>query len=149
MRETRVASLTYTDRAGRLVSAPMATQEFDDPATVFFLIHRASDKVAAIVARPMVNVAYASDSGWVSLSGTARVNDDRELLGKLWDPAASAFLSGGPDDPDSTVLEVDAQTAHYWDSPGKVSMVVEVAKGLLTDAQPDLGDDGVVDLGHS
>ena len=32
MRATRIAILTYEDDAGRLVSTPMGTQDFDDPS---------------------------------------------------------------------------------------------------------------------
>ena len=94
MRETRIAILTYEDDAGRLVSTPMGTQDFEDPSTVWFITEADSDKVAAITARPRVNVAYASDAGWVSLSGTAALNRDRAKLDELWDVSATAFMSG-------------------------------------------------------
>ena len=63
MRQTRIATLTYVDDAGRLVSTPMGTQDFDDPSTVWFITELDTDKVAAIRQRPDVNVAYASDKG--------------------------------------------------------------------------------------
>lgn len=146
MKETRIAILTYVDEQGRLVSTPMGTQEFDDPGTVHFLTPADTDKVRAIAAHPQVNVAYAAKDGWVSLSGTARRNDDQALLEELWDASASAFMPGGPDHPDSTLLTVIAETASYWESPGKAAMVVEMAKGVATDRTPDPGDSGTVSL---
>lgn len=146
MKDTRIAILTYVDEKGRLVSAPMGTQDFDDPGTVHFLTQGDSDKMSAIASSPHVNVAYSSDSGWVSLSGTARRNDDRGLLEELWSPAASAFLPGGPEDPQSTVLTVTAETASYWESPGKAAFVIEMAKGMATDHQAEPGDSGTVSL---
>lgn len=146
MKDTRIAILTYVDELGRLVSMPMGTQDFEDPGTVHFITHADSDKMAAIAANPSVNVAYSSGKGWVSLSGNAARNDDRALLEELWDPSASAFMDGGPEDPNSTLLTVTADSASYWESPGKVATVVKMAKGVVTGDDPDLGDTGTVTL---
>ena len=146
MKDTRIAILTYVDELGRLVSMPMGTQDFEDPGTVHFITHADSDKMAAIAANPSVNVAYSSGKGWVSLSGNAARNDDRALLEELWDPSASAFMDGGPEDPNSTLLTVTADSASYWESPGKVATVVKMAKGVVTGDDRDLGDTGTVNL---
>ena len=147
MRDTRIAVLTYEDEQGRLVSTPMGTQDFEDPSTVWFITEADSDKVQAITIRPRVNVHYASDKGWVSLSGTAALNRDRAKLEELWDPSASAFMEGGPDDPNSALLEVTGETAQLWESPGKVGMLVQMVKGLVSDDKPsDDSDAPVVQL---
>ena len=146
MQDARIATLTYVDDAGRLVSTPMGTQDLDDPGTVWFITDLESEKVAAIRQRPAVNVAYATDKGWVSLAGDAEVSTDRAKLEELWDPSASAFMSGGVDDPTSGLLKITADTAEYWESPGKVAMVVKLVKGLVSDDGPDPGDSGVVQL---
>lgn len=145
MRETRIAVLTHVED-GRLVSVPMGTQDLDDPGTIHFITAADTDKVRAITTHPAVNIAYATDDGWVSVSGTARRNDDRELLGRLWDASAGAFMEGGPDDANSTLITVTADTARYWTSPGTVATVVQLAKGLVSDGRPDLGDTGTVSL---
>ena len=68
------------------------------------------------------------------------------MLGRLWDASAGAFMEGGPDDPNSTLITVTADTARYWTSPGTVATVVQMAKGLVSDGRPDLGDTGTVSL---
>jgi len=147
MKATRIAILTYEDEQGRLVSTPLGTQDFEDPGTVWFITEADSDKVAAITARPRVNVAYASDEGWVSLSGNASLNRDRAKLEELWDASASAFMSGGPEDPNSALLEVNGDTAQLWESPGKIGMLVQMAKGLVSQDKPaDDSDAPVVTL---
>ena len=146
MEETRIAVLTYQSLAGALVSTPMGMQDFEDPATIWFITERSSDKVAALEADPRVNVSCNSKAGWVSLSGTAHVSDDQAKLKELWDASAGAFMSGGPEDPDNVLLRIDGDTAEYWESPGKVSAAIQVAKGLVTDSQPDLGDNDTVTL---
>lgn len=147
MKDTRIAILTYVDELGRLVSMPMGTQDFEDPGTVHFITHADSDKMAAIAANPSVNVAYSSGKGWVSLSGNAARNDDRALLEELWDPSASAFMDGGPEDPNSGLLEVTAETAQWWDTPGSVATVVALVKAKVTGDETDLGESGITTLG--
>ncbi|MDR7254360.1 general stress protein 26 [Nocardioides sp. BE266] len=146
MKDTRIAVLTYLSLEGTLVSTPMGTQDFVDPGTVWFLTERNTDKVHAIQADPRVNVSYSSGSGWVSLTGTATVSEDRAKLEELWDASAGVFMSGGPEDRSNVLLRIDGRTAEYWESPGKVAAAIQVAKGLIGDGQPDLGDNDTVDL---
>lgn len=146
MKDTRIAVLTYVGPGGSLVSTPMGMQDFEHPGTIWFLTERDTDKVRAIEADPRVNVSCHSDSGWVSLSGTATVSEDRAKLRELWDASAGAFMSGGPDDPDNVLLRIDGETAEYWESPGKVAIAVQMAKGLVSDDKPDLGDNATVRL---
>jgi general stress protein 26 len=146
MKDTRIAILTYLAGDGSLVSTPMGTQDFEDPGTVWFLTERDTDKVRAIRAEPRVNVSYSSDAGWVSLTGTARVSDDRAKLKQLWDASAGVFMTGGPEDESNVLLEVTGRSAEFWESPGKVASVIELAKGLVGRGTPDLGDNDVVDL---
>ena len=146
MKETRIAVLTYQSLAGALVSTPMGMQDFDDPGTTWFITQRSSDKVTALEADPRVNVSCSSKAGWVSLAGTAHVSDDTAKLKELWDASAGAFMSGGPEDPDNVLLRIHGDTAEYWESPGKVGVAIQMAKGLLTDSEPDLGDNDTVTL---
>ena len=146
MKDTRIAVLTYHSAEGALVSTPMGTQDFEHPSTVWLITERSTAKVHALAADPRVNVSYSAGSGWVSLSGTARLNEDRDKLRELWDASAGIFMSGGPDDEDNVLLEVTGSTAEYWESPGKVSMAVGLVMGLVSDAEPDLGDNDTVAL---
>lgn len=146
MRDTRIAVLTYVSQEGALVSTPMGTQDFEHPGTAWFLTERSSEKARALAADLRVNVAYSSDAGWVSLSGTAHVDDDRAKVHELWDASAGVFMSGGPEDADNVALRIDATTAEYWESPGKVTAALRLVKGLVTDAQPDLGDNDTIRL---
>ena len=146
MRDTRIAVLTYVSREGALVSTPMGVQDFEHPGTTWFLTELSSEKVQALQADPRVNVAYSSDAGWVSLSGTAQIERNRGKVEDLWDASSGAFMSGGPEDPDNVALRIDGTTAEFWESPGKVTAAVQLVKGLVTDQQPDLGDSGTIRL---
>lgn len=146
MRDARIAVLTYVSKEGLLVSTPMGVQDFEHPGTTWFLTEASSEKARALEADPRVNVAYSSDAGWVSLSGTAHVERNQGKVKDLWDASSGAFMSGGPEDPDSIALRIDATSAEYWESPGKISVAVQLVKGLVSDKQPDLGENDTVQL---
>ena len=146
MRDTRIAVLTYVSIEGSLVSTPMGTQDFETPGTVWFLTETDTDKVRAIGADDRVNVHYPSDAGWVSLTGTATLNRDRAKLEELWDASASAFMSGDASTPTNALLEVTASSLEYWESPGAVVTAFQMAKGVLTRSEPDLGDNETIQL---
>ena len=146
MESTRIASLTYLDSQGRLVATPMGTQSFEHPKTTYWITERDSDKVAHLRADPRVNVFYAGKDGYVSLTGTAAVVDDPARLKELWGFFTDSFMEGGPEDPNSVLLEVTADTAQWWDTPGAVVTVVELVKAKVTGNETDLGDSGIADL---
>ncbi|MEP7089684.1 MAG: pyridoxamine 5'-phosphate oxidase family protein, partial [Nocardioidaceae bacterium] len=146
IKATRLAMLTSSDADGRLVSKPMATQDVEFDGDVWFIAERDSHKVSNIAARPQVNVAYASNSSWVSLSGTASVVDDHAKLEELWNTFTDAWMEGGPENPNNILIRVQADSAEYWDSPGsKVTQVANLVKAKVTGKRFE-GDNETVDL---
>ena len=144
---TRIAMLTHVDEDGRLVSKPMATQEVDFDGTVRFIAERASDQGMDIQKNPNVNVAYSGNGAWVSLSGTARIVNDTDKLRELWSSFTGSWLEGGTENPNNVLIEIDADTAEYWDTPGgsKVTQVANLIKAKVTGNTVD-GENEVVDL---
>ena len=144
---TRIAMLTHVDEDGRLVSKPMATQEVDFDGTVRFIAERASDQGMDIQKNPNVNVAYSGNGAWVSLSGTARIVNDTDKLRELWSSFTGSWLEGGPEITNTVIIEIDADTAEYWDTPGgsKVTQVANLIKAKVTGNTVD-GENEVVDL---
>ncbi|MFI7481524.1 pyridoxamine 5'-phosphate oxidase family protein [Kocuria sp. M1R5S2] len=147
IKNTRIAMLTHVDEHGHLISKPMATQDVDFDGTVYFIARRTSDQVQDLQQRPSVNVAYAGESAWVSLTGTALVLNDNAKLKELWDTFTGAWLEGGPEDPDNVLIEITGRSAEYWDTPGsgKVTQVANLVKSKVAD-DTIKGDKGVVDL---
>jgi general stress protein 26 len=144
VKSTRLAMLTSIDPDGRLVSKPMATQDVDFDGDVWFIAERESHKVRNIAANPQVNVAYASSSSWVSLSGRAEVVDDEAKLAELWNTFTGAWLEGGPENPNNVLIKVTADSAEYWDSPGsKVTQVLNLVKAKATGKRYEADNDTV------
>jgi general stress protein 26 len=114
-------------------TVPMARQEVDPGAELWFITARSTTHVADIVHDPRVALSFSSRDAWVALTGTAHVVDDTEKLRELWTTFAEAWLPGGPEDPDAVLLRVDVDRGEYWDTPGgKVASLLSFAKVKLT-----------------
>jgi general stress protein 26 len=141
-----VAMVTTTSVEGGLRSRPLAPQQVDFDGDVRFIVERDSSVVSDVTASPAVNVAYVDGSTWVSVSGTARVVNDEAKLAELWDTFTDAWLEGGPEDPRNVLLQVSAESAEFWDSPGaKVTQVANLVKAKVTGERLE-ADMGKVDL---
>jgi general stress protein 26 len=119
-------------------SVPMARQEVEPSAQMWFITARDTEHVDAIRAEPTVALTFSSRDAWVALTGRAAVVDDTGKLAELWNSFAEAWLPGGPDDPNATLIRVDVERGEYWDTPGgKVASLISFAKTKVTGATYD------------
>jgi general stress protein 26 len=133
MSDLKVAMFTTTSEDGTLEAVPMARQEVEPSAELWFITARDTRHVANLSARPHVGLTFSSRDAWVSIHGTATVVDDKAKLEELWNTFAEAWLPGGPDDGNATLIRVDAEGGEYWDTPGgTVASLVSFAKTRLT-----------------
>jgi len=114
-------------------SVPMARQEVEPGAELWFITARDTEHVRAIAAESKVALTFSARDAWVAMTGHARVVDDLEKLKELWNTFAEAWLPGGPEDPNAVLLHVDVDKAEWWDTPGgKVASLISFAKTKLT-----------------
>jgi len=133
MKDMSIGMLTTSSDDGALHAVPMARQEVDPGAELWFITARDTRHVRDISARPRVGLTFSSRSAWIALHGTASVVDDRDRLAELWNTFAEAWLPGGPDDPNATLLRVDVEGGEYWDTPGgTVASLISFAKTKVT-----------------
>ena len=86
MKETTYCGLVTIDTTGQPQVRTMNPFPVKDDLTVWFATSRSSGKVKEISANPKVSVYFANHSeakGYVNISGTAEVIDDKELLVKM------------------------------------------------------------------
>lgn len=153
-----VAMFTTHRADGQLVSRPMQTQERNGEADFWFVTDADHHKLDELEQDPHVNLSYYRDRTreWVSVSGIARISQDRELIRRLYKPDWKAWFAdeggernGGPDDPRLTLILVDAQSVVYMksDTPRPV-VLFEVVKGMITGKAPDVGSVRIVSPGE-
>jgi general stress protein 26 len=127
-------------------SVPMARQEVEPSAQLWFISARDTAHVRAVEREPRVSLTFSARDSWVAVYGRAAVVDDRDKLAELWNTFAEAWLPGGPDDPNAVLLRVDVEHGEYWDTPGgKVASLISFAKTRVTGDTYD-AEHGVVDV---
>jgi general stress protein 26 len=145
-----IAMFTTRRPDGQLVSRPMATQERVTGADLWFVTDVSSHKLDELQFDPHVNLAYynVKSREWVSVAGTAQITQDRNLIKELYKPDWKAWFGddggdrdGGPNDPRLALVLVEAQSVEYLvTTKPKPLVLFEVAKGILTGAKPDVGE---------
>lgn len=114
-------------------SVPMARQEVDPTAELWFITARDTAHVRAIEADPSVTLTFSDRDAWAAATGRASVVDDEAKLEELWTTFAEAWLPGGPEDPNAALIRVDLESGEYWDTPGgRVASLISFAKTKLT-----------------
>lgn len=116
--DIQVCMFTTKSDDGSLMSRPLAVQEVEFDGDLWFFTKRNGRKVDQIGREPKVNVAFASNSSWVSVAGEAEIVDDIDKAKALWNTRILAWFPDGPDDPELVLLKVHVDGAEYWDSPG-------------------------------
>jgi general stress protein 26 len=145
-----IAMFTTRRKDGRLVSRPMATQKREPGADLWFVTDVESEKIDELAADPNVALAYYNVKSWewVSISGTATISQDRNMIRELYEEDWKAWFgdeggerNGGPDDPRLALLLIDVKSAIYGKrNKPKPLVLFELAKGMVTGTKPDVAD---------
>jgi general stress protein 26 len=116
------ALLVTIGENGELDSRPMGCLQTDFDDTLWFLTFRDAPKVQEIGRDDRVLVSYANptDYEYVSLSGHARLVEDRDKLKELWPEGLRVWFPTGPSDPNLALLAVRVDEAKYWTNAASV-----------------------------
>ena len=151
-----VAMLTTRRRDGHLVSRAMQTQRRTAGTDLWFVTSIESAKFEELAADPHVNVSYYRDRTreWVSVSGTAILSQDRDLIHGLYKPDWKAWFGdeggkyhGSANDPRLALVLVEAESVTYFKKDRPAPLVLfELAKGMITGQKPNFGDQRELDV---
>lgn len=133
------ALLVTMGQDGRLDSRPMGCLQtkFDD--SLKFLTFRHSLKLQEISKDDRVLVSYAkpSEYEYVSISGRAKIVEDKQELKELWFEGLRVWFPNGPDDPELALLSVEVEEAKYWTNAASVvTYAWAYIKARLTGERP-------------
>jgi general stress protein 26 len=101
---------------GSLDSRPMGCLQARFEGTLWFITFRQSPKLVQIAANDHVLVSYARPSKheYVSISGRARLAEDKTLINELWYEGLHVWFPKGPNDPELALIAVEIEAARYW-----------------------------------
>ncbi|MDF1501423.1 pyridoxamine 5'-phosphate oxidase family protein [Roseisolibacter sp. H3M3-2] len=145
-----VALFTTRRADGQLVTRPMQVQRRTAGTDMWFVTNVESHKLEELATDPHVNCGFYKDRTreWVSVSGTARVTQDRRIIHELYQPDWRAWFGdeggerdGGPDDPRLALVLVEADSVIYSKQDRPTPLVLfEVAKAMVTGNPPKVAD---------
>ncbi len=142
--------LTTIDENGDPHSRPMSSNgDIDANGDIWFFTGASSHKVDEIESSPKVNVSFADPDNqrYISVTGTAKMVQDRAKIEELWRPEFKMWFPKGKDDPEVALLKITLEKAEYWDSPSStVGYALSFVKSLVTGKQPEFGENKKIDL---
>jgi general stress protein 26 len=128
-------------------SRPMSTREVDEQGNIWFFSRLDSNKNADILNDNRVELLYASPgkSHFLSVAGRAKILKDREKTDELWTVFAKTWFQEGKDDPELSLIKVEPESAHYWDTKhGKMVSLFKMAVSLVSGKTKDDGIEGEI-----
>jgi general stress protein 26 len=129
--------VTRTDDGG-MRARPLRIADRRDDGALYFSTAVDSPKVHELQADEHVAVVMQDHRKFVSVSGIARVVQDRALVDKLWSESWRVWFPKGKDDPSLCLVVVEPLEAAYWDMSGLrgVRYAFELAKAYVTGGRP-------------
>jgi general stress protein 26 len=103
---------------GELRARPMAIAGRDSDSDLWFVTDRTSAKIDEIEADPRVLVTMQGEGRYLSLTGHAKVIDDRQKARDLWSEAWRVWFPEGPESAELVLIHIEAIDGEYWDRSG-------------------------------
>lgn len=149
--DIEIAMFVTETAEGMLHARPMATRTRPDDERLYFFTDKDSVKVFEIKNERNVNISYCrvEENRYVSVSGNARVVNDKEKINQLWTSSAKLWFPKGVDDPRLSLIEVTPVFGEYWDEPqGVYVKLKDLSEALYTGKRidPELAENEKVDL---
>lgn len=148
--EAKSCFLCTNIRSGQpFTTRPMAVQEIDEEGNIWFLSAEDSLKNKELGVDPFVQLLFqgSTHSDFLSVHGRAAITKDKDKIKQLWTPLAKTWFTEGINDPRITVIKVEPDGGHYWDT--KHNMLVAFAKqiaGAITGQTLDDSIQGDINL---
>jgi general stress protein 26 len=124
---------------------------FAEPETgeIWFFTRKDTDLARSVTdgADAMFVVQSKDQELQACIGGRLEQRQDRDRIEKYWNAVVAAWYPNGKDDPQLTMLRLDARDAQVWLSEaGPVKFAWEIAKANATHTQPDIGGRANLDL---
>ncbi len=147
LRGHRFAMVTTSTPRG-LTARPLTIMGQEGPVLRFLVSTEAEwvQELGNPLASVQVSLAAPDKDEFASLHGHASLDQSREAVASIWNPAATAFFDG-PDDPNAAVLEATIVDGEWWDGPStKIGTAIAFVRKAVTGEEP--GGHGRVDPGN-
>ncbi len=139
---------TYLDGFD-IQTRPMINQGVDDNGDLWFFSKADSEKNNQINANSRVELLFADpgNNSYLIINGIASVQKDQKVIDELWTRFAKIWFREGKEDPTLTLIKVEPQDAHYWETQhGKIISSIKILVSAITGTSMDYGREGDIQL---
>ncbi|QDT38926.1 pyridoxamine 5'-phosphate oxidase family protein [Stratiformator vulcanicus] len=144
--------LVTRSKTDELRVRPMLVAELQSDADLLFLTRAHSALVEEISEHAEIVITFQSDSQYLSLSGTAKLERDAGKIQDLWSEEWNRWFPEGSGDETLAIVHVQATQGEYWDAglAHGLNYLFEAGKAIVSGKdKPDdeAAEHGKVDLG--
>ena len=135
--------MLVTEDGAHLRARPMTLVQDEYDGTLWFFTPLSAHKSQEVAAENQVCVTFSDhdEDVHVSLSGRARLTQDKGLIERFWNPFVGAWFEQGKEDPDVALLQIEIDMGEHWQSKtNKVVQTLEFVKANVTRETPDVGE---------
>ena len=146
IKDIKIGMLTTqsTDESASLRARPMSlVQEAYDGTLYFFTSKNASkvDEVKKEKEEVCITFTDHKHATFVSLSGTAELTQDADLINRYWSEGVAAWFPNGKEDEDVAMLAIKIHKGEHWKSDeSKLVQLFELAKANVLEETPEIGE---------
>lgn len=146
IKDINVGMLVTKERASddSMRARPMHLVQDEYDNTLYFYTPKDAAKVFEIQQDRDVCITFSDPQNdvYVSLTGTARLTEDKALIDKYWNDWVAAWFEDGKDDPRLAMLAVKINKGEHWDTKeSKVVQMLEIAEASDSKGStPDYGE---------
>jgi len=133
-----------TNEEDSMSARPMSLVQDAYDGTLYFYTSKNASKVYEVEQDRDVCLTFSSptENVYVSLTGKARISNDRELIDKYWNPYVAAWFENGKDNPEVAMLIIKISKGEHWDSTtNKLVQTFEILKSnVIKSSTPNFGE---------
>ncbi|SDY78312.1 General stress protein 26 [Jannaschia faecimaris] len=111
---------------------PMGASVDEEKSPIWFFTTRQTDLGKALKNGPKNgNMTFSSKGNdiWASASGQLTIDNDPEMIDRLWSPFVAAWYEGGKTDPNLALVRYDAKEAQVWESGSSIIAGIKMLMG--------------------
>jgi general stress protein 26 len=139
--------VTHDGHGQELRARPMAAHPVREENAIYFLTDAGSGKVGELKENSSVCLAFGDTKAqdYVSVTGEARLSNDRTLIKKFWSLTDRVFWKD-ENDPAIRLLRIEPREAEYWQGSAALVTYVKMVVAGLTTGKPNLHGNAKVSL---
>lgn len=120
------------------VDAPNGADD-EDGGTIYFFGAKSENLVRNIGSSHRAVATYASKGHdlFAHIHGTLVLDNDRQVIERLWNPIIASWYKDGKDDPDLQLIRFDADRADIWKAEAGSTLFAAALKMLGRDPGKD------------